>query len=115
MFWASPLASRLAKVTGRIEFTCVADESFASGCSPPRFAATQLPSATRSQTSPRRGLPPRIYTTITGARVPPSGGSYASDRLKAELQPDAVISKFIPVSVPAISIGDPRTGLAPDE
>jgi len=50
--WASPFASRLAKVTGRIEFTCVADDSFASGCSPPRLAATQLPSATGGQTHP---------------------------------------------------------------
>src|SRR5271156_3184355 len=57
--WASPLDCRLAKVTGRIEFTCVADESFASGCFPPRLAATQLPSATRSQTSSRQGLAPR--------------------------------------------------------
>ncbi len=57
--WASPFPSRLATATGRIEFTCVTDESFASGCSPPRLTATQLPSATRSQTSSRRGLAPR--------------------------------------------------------
>ena len=44
--WASPLASRLASTTGRIEFTCVADWSFASRCSPPRLAATQLRSVT---------------------------------------------------------------------
>src|SRR6185436_2001374 len=60
---------RLAKATGRIEFTCVTDESFASGCSPPRLAATQLPSATRGQTSSRRGLAPRLFSTFTGARV----------------------------------------------
>jgi hypothetical protein len=42
---ASPLASRLAADTCRIEFTFVWDCSFASGCSPPRLAATQLPSA----------------------------------------------------------------------
>jgi hypothetical protein len=66
--WASPLLRRLAKATGRIEFTFVTDESFASGCSPPHLVVTQLPSATRSQTSSRRGLAPRILTTITGAR-----------------------------------------------
>ena len=48
--WASPFPSRLAKATGRIEFTCVTDGSFASGCFPPRLVATQLPSATRNQT-----------------------------------------------------------------
>jgi hypothetical protein len=48
--WVSPLASRLTTATGRIEFTCVTDWTFASGCSPPRLAATQLPSATRGQT-----------------------------------------------------------------
>src|SRR5271156_5851835 len=48
--WASPLSSRLAKTTGRIEFTCVTDETFTSGCSPPRLAATQLPSVTKGQT-----------------------------------------------------------------
>ncbi len=67
--WASPLVRRLAKATGRIEFTCVTDESFAFGCSPPRLTATQLPSATRSQTSSRRGLAPRKLTTIAGART----------------------------------------------
>ena len=67
--WASPFTRRLAKATGRIEFTDVTDESFASGCSPPRLAATQLPPATRSQTSSRRGLAPRLFSTFTGARV----------------------------------------------
>ena len=42
---ASPLAIRLAIVEGRIGFTCVRVCAFASGCSPPRLAATQLPSA----------------------------------------------------------------------
>src|SRR5690606_1983293 len=49
---ASPLPSRLARLTCRIEFTLVRDRSSASGCSPPRLAATQLPS-----TAPR-SLPP---------------------------------------------------------
>ena len=56
-------------MTGRIEFTGVADGSFASGCSPPRLTATQLPSATRGQTSSRRGLAPRRFENITGAPV----------------------------------------------
>src|SRR5947209_5003181 len=38
---------QLAPCKGRIEFTCVWDRSFASGYSPPRFAATQFPLATR--------------------------------------------------------------------
>ena len=45
---ASPLRSRLANASGRIEFIIVLfmDWSFASGCSPPRLSTTQLPSAT---------------------------------------------------------------------
>jgi len=47
-FLASPLRSRLANASGRIEFIVVLfmDWSFASGCSPPRLSTTQLPSAT---------------------------------------------------------------------
>jgi hypothetical protein len=47
-FSASPLRSRLANASGRIEFIIVLfmDWSFASGCSPPRLSTTQLPSAT---------------------------------------------------------------------
>src|SRR5258708_8954546 len=47
-FLASPLRSRLANASGRIEFIIVffMDWSFASGCSPPRLSTTQLPSAT---------------------------------------------------------------------
>ena len=46
-FWASPLLSRLANASGRIEFIIllIMDWSFASGCSPPRLSATQFPSA----------------------------------------------------------------------
>src|SRR5260221_10741354 len=49
-FSASPLRSRLANASGRIEFIIVlfTDWSFASGCSPPRLSTTQLPSATDS-------------------------------------------------------------------
>jgi len=49
---ASPLASRLARCTCRIEFTFVWDQSSASGCSPPRIAATQLPSTVRQSLPP---------------------------------------------------------------
>ena len=49
---ASPLPSRLARGTCRIEFTFVRDQPSVSGCSPPRLAATQLP-----PTAPRY-LPP---------------------------------------------------------
>src|SRR5260370_32931343 len=47
-FLASPLESRLANASGRIEFIIVLfmDWSFASGCSPPRLSTTQLPSVT---------------------------------------------------------------------
>ena len=48
---ASPLASRLAATTGRIEFTFVSDRPFASRCSPPRLAATQFRSATVSNSN----------------------------------------------------------------
>jgi hypothetical protein len=50
--WASPLTGRLATTVGRIEFTGVTDRSFTSGCSPPRLAATQLPSVTGCQSTP---------------------------------------------------------------
>src|SRR5215207_705753 len=42
---ASPFTSRLAPCLHRIGFTCVQADSSASGCSPPRLATTQLPSA----------------------------------------------------------------------
>ena len=42
---ASPFARRLAVAGNRIGFTCVRDRGSASGCSPPRLAATQLPPA----------------------------------------------------------------------
>ena len=81
VFWTSPFASRLVKITGRIEFTCVADGSFPSGCSPPRLAATQFPLGTRSQASSRRGLSPRQLLhhhrrTCTTLRVVKTGGWY---------------------------------------
>ena len=49
---ASPFPSRLARCTCRIEFTFVWDQLSVSGCSPPRLAATPLPSTAR------RFLPP---------------------------------------------------------
>jgi len=39
----SHIPSRLPDRLGRIEFTCVADWSFSSGCSPPSLTGTQLP------------------------------------------------------------------------
>lgn len=47
----SPLSRRLTATTGRIEFTCVSDQSFAFRCSPPRLTATQLRSATESNSN----------------------------------------------------------------
>jgi hypothetical protein len=68
-FWASPLLSRLANASGRIEFIIllIMDWSFASGCSPPRLSATQFPSATDSQCSVRWGLPPHCWCALSGA------------------------------------------------
>ena len=48
---ASPLPSRLAATTGRIEFTFVSDHPFAFRCSPPRLTATQFRSATVSNSN----------------------------------------------------------------
>ena len=48
---ASPLPSRLAATTGRIEFTRVSDRPFASRCSPPRLTTTQFRSATVSNSN----------------------------------------------------------------
>ena len=68
-FWASPFPRRLANASGRIEFIIflIMDWLFASGCSPPRLSATQLPSATDSQCSVRRGLSPRCWCALSGA------------------------------------------------
>jgi hypothetical protein len=68
-FWASPFPSRLANASGRIEFIIflIMDWLFASGCFPPRLSTTQLPSATDSQCSVRRGLPPRCWCALSGA------------------------------------------------
>ena len=52
---ASPIPSRLALPTCRIEFTLVRDQPSASGCSPPRLATTQLPPAA-SRSLPARGI-----------------------------------------------------------
>lgn len=53
---ASPFPSRLAHAAYRIEFTCLGrpvwGRIFASGCSPPRIAAAQLPPATVGFLSP---------------------------------------------------------------
>src|SRR6476659_1405377 len=75
-FWASPSLSRLANASGRIEFIIflIMDWSFASGCSPPRLSATQLPSATDSQCSVRWGLPPHCWCALSGARGDPRSG-----------------------------------------
>src|SRR6516162_10530829 len=71
-FWASPFPSRLTNASGRIEFIIflIMDWLFASGCSPPRLSATQLPSATDSQCSVRRGLAPRCWCALSGALGP---------------------------------------------
>ena len=75
VFWASPFPSRLTNASGRIEFIIflIMDWLFASGCSPPRLSATQLPSATDSQCSVRRGLPPRCWCALSGALGSRSG------------------------------------------
>ena len=67
--WASPYPSRLANASGRIEFIflLIMDWLFASGCPPPRLSTTQLPSATDSQCSVRRGLSPRCWCALSGA------------------------------------------------
>jgi hypothetical protein len=44
------------------------DWQFASGCSPPRLSTTQLPPATDSQCSVRRGLSPLCSYALSGAR-----------------------------------------------
>jgi len=64
----------LANASGRIEFIIflIMDWLFASGCPPPRLSATQLPSATDSQCSVRRGLSPRCWCALSGARRTPT-------------------------------------------
>src|ERR1700757_304935 len=85
-FWASPFPSRLANASGRIEFIVflIMDWLFASGCFPPRLSTTQLPSATDSQCSVRRGLPPRCWCALSGALGPDlrAGRSEEADSLR---------------------------------
>jgi len=50
------------------------DCMFASGCSPPRLTATQLPSATGSGHSPGRGLSPLESRLLPGALIPAKAG-----------------------------------------
>src|SRR5208283_2750259 len=79
-FWASPFPSRLANASGRIEFIIflIIDWLFASGCSPPRLSATQLPSATDSQCfCPTGTSTPLLVRTLRRTRdthywVPPA-------------------------------------------
>src|SRR5437667_10949588 len=80
-FWASPLPSRLANASGRIEFIIflIMDWSFASGCSPPRLSATQFPSATDSQCSVRWGLPPHCWCALSGALGKPTSSFHPID------------------------------------
>lgn len=47
----SDITSRLPENLRRIEFTCVADWSYSSGCTPPPLAVTQLPSVLQAVTS----------------------------------------------------------------
>jgi len=54
VFQASPSPSRLAAVSPPNRVRHPADCQFASSCSPPRLAATQLPSATGSWLAPTR-------------------------------------------------------------
>ena len=88
--WVSPIASRLTVRVGRIEFTCVADWTFTSGCSPPRLTATQFPLVTGRRTSTWRGLAPLGPDTLTDAlarttRCP--GGAAARGRGGIERNP----------------------------
>ncbi len=76
-FLASPLRSRLANASGRIEFIIVLfmDWSFASGCSPPRLSATQLPSATdRPVFLSDRDFHPTVGAVLSGALLLPLRG-----------------------------------------
>jgi hypothetical protein len=78
-FWASPFPRRLANASGRIVFNMVLfmDWQFVSGCSPPRLSTTQLPSTTDSQCSVRRGLSPRCWCALLGARWGAACSSWA--------------------------------------
>jgi hypothetical protein len=48
------------------------DQQFVSGCSPPRLAATQLPSTIEARSNLEWGLAPHRFSALTGARARPS-------------------------------------------
>src|ERR1700731_2675715 len=74
---ALPFIGRVATAKGRKEVSgadrdqpFTADWTFASGCSPPRLTATQLPSATRDQISPDEDLHLANTTTLQAHPCP---------------------------------------------
>src|SRR6202030_2787869 len=106
-FWASPLLSRLANASGRIEFIIllIMDWSFASSCSPPRLSATQFPSATDSQCSVRWGLPPHCWCALSGAL------SKASRLVPLKLRATRASRDGLPTD----RVGTPCVGAPPSE
>jgi len=73
-FQASPLNEQARRNTppNRVRFTT--DRKFASGCSPPRLSATQLPSATGLWPPPVRTLT-ALIRALVGALVPAKAGT----------------------------------------
>ena len=80
-FQASPTPSRLAATPRRIGFAFATDHQFASGCSPPRFAATQLPLATGLWLTPMR-----TFTALIRAIMGALGASCARNRFQSPEQ-----------------------------
>src|ERR1700751_620051 len=75
--FAFPYQARQCIRPYRVHHFLIMDWLFASGCSPPRLSATQLPSATDSQCSVRRGLLPRCWCALSGAHRGRDVGSFA--------------------------------------
>jgi len=86
--------------------------TFASGCSPPRLAATQLPSATRDQTSLREGLAPRRCDNIAGALGDALRGvPNEPDDVGRCIQCAGILCNWMRPQTPSGSAGTPRRAL----
>src|SRR5207237_849289 len=90
---------QLALCKGRIEFTSVWDQSFASVCSPPRIAATQRTLATR-----RERVSDELRLSLVGFMVSSAHGTRASCRRVSTSHPNPTVNHESHPSGPCLHI-----------